>query len=300
MTTTRFLTTAEGRTDAQFNPADWGQICLVALIWGSSYLWISIGVDSFAPMVVAMLRIAFGFAVLSFFPAARTPIEPSDRRRLFLLALVWQGIPLSLYPFAEQWISSSVAGMLNGALPVLIAALATVLLRRPPGRNQMIGMAIGIVGVVCIALPTWRGGSRLALGVEFVLIALCGYAVAANISVPLTQKYGALPVQWSMQRISLLYVTPFGLWGLRTSTFTWEAFGAVAVLGIFGTGFAFLLAARVFARVGATRGASFNYLIPVVSIVLGVAVRGDHVAGLAIAGTGLVLVGALFCSRSGR
>ncbi len=300
MSSSQFLTTAEGRTSARFGVADWGQTGLVALIWGSSYLWISIGVDAFAPMVVAMLRIAFGFTVLSLFPAARQPIEPGDRRRMALLALVWQGIPLSLYPFAEQWISSSVAGMLNGALPILVAALAAVLLRRPPGRNQLIGMAVGFVGVVCIALPTWQGGSRLALGVVLVLIALCGYAVAANISVPLTQKYGALRVQWSMQRMSLLYVTPFGLWGLRSSRFDWGALGAVAVLGVFGTGLAFLLAARVFARVGATRGASFNYLIPVVSIVLGALFRDDHVAALALVGTGLVLTGAFFCSQAGR
>jgi drug/metabolite transporter (DMT)-like permease len=300
MSGARFLSTAEGHSDAQFNAADWGQIGLVALIWGSSYLWISIGVDSFAPMTVAMLRIAFGFATLSLFPAARSPIEPADRRRLALLALIWQGIPLSLYPIAEQWISSSVAGMLNGALPVLVAGLAAILLRRLPGRNQMIGMALGLVGVVCIAVPSWQGGPKLALGVVLVLIALSCYAVAANISVPLTQKYGALRVQWSMQRMSLLYVSPFGLWGLRTSHFEWSALGAVAVLGVFGTGLAFLLAARVFARVGATRGAAFNYLIPVVSIVLGVLIRDDVIAPLAVIGTGLVLAGAVFCSRAGR
>lgn len=298
--TTKLISTAEGASDAGFGARDWGEIGLISLIWGSSYLWMDIGVDHLAPLTVTMIRIALGLSVLSLFPTARVGLDRADMPRMAVLALVWQAIPLSLYPIAEQWISSSVAGMLNGALPILVAALATVLLRRLPGRNQMIGMAIGLVGVVCIGLPTWQGGSRLALGVALVLLALCCYAVAANISVPLTQKYGALPVQRGMQRLALIYVAPFGLWGLRTSEFAWSAVGAMLVLGVVGTGFAFLMAAQVFARVGATRGASFNYLIPVVSIVLGIAVRGDDIAALAVVGTGLVLTGAVFCSRAGR
>jgi drug/metabolite transporter (DMT)-like permease len=300
VSTSRLISTAEGRSEASFGTRDWGEISLIALIWGSSYLWMDIGVDHLSPFTVTLSRIALGFATLSLFPAARARIDRADMPRIALLALVWQAIPLTLYPVAEQWISSSVAGMLNGALPILVAALATVLLRRPPGRNQQIGMAVGFVGVLCIALPTWQGGSRLALGVVLVMGALCCYAVAANISVPMTHKYGALVVQRSMQRLSLLYVMPLGLWGVRDSEFDWSAVGAMLVLGVLGTGIAFWMAGGVFARVGATRGASFNYLIPVVSIALGVLVRGEDVAPLAIVGTALVLAGALFCSRAGR
>ena len=219
-----------------------------------------------------------------------------------MLGVTWMAFPLAMFPIAEQWISSSVAGMLNGAMPILTAGVATVLLRRLPGRNQRIGIAVGCVGVVAIAVPTWAGGSRLALGVVLVLAALCGYAISANLSVPLTQRYGSLPTQRAVQTRGLLYIAPFGLWGLvRETHLAWRPVVAVAVLGIVGTGVAFMLAGRLLARVGATRaGAIFTYLMPVVSILLGVTIRGEQVAPLAVGGTALVLAGAVICARAGR
>jgi drug/metabolite transporter (DMT)-like permease len=294
------IVTAEGETTDAFGTREWGQISMIACIWGSSYLWMDIGNDALAPYTITLMRVVLGFATLSLFPAARRRVEPADRPRLLLLAIVWQAIPLTLYPIAQQWITSSVAGMLNGALPVLMAVVSSLMLHRPPGRNQLVGMLIGMVGIVFIGLPTWTTGPKLALGVALVFCALLCYSLAGNLAVPLTQKYGSLPVQRGMQRFSVMLTAPLGLWGLGDSQFAWGPVLAVVFLGVVGTGIAFLLAGRMFARVGATRGSSFNYLIPVVAIVLGVAVRGDSVAPLAVVGTVLVLCGAWFCAQAGR
>ncbi len=294
------LSTAEGTSQAAFGAAEWAMVLAIAGIWGSSFFLIAEGLEAFAPATVAMLRVALGYATLSCFSAARAPIASEDRPRVALLGVTWMAFPLVMFPIAEQWISSSVAGMLNGALPILVAVVASVMLRRLPGRNQIVGMAIGLVGVVCIALPTWSGGSSLALGVVCVVAALCGYAVSGNVSVPLTQRYGSLATQRAVQGRGLLFLAPFGLWGLRSSHFAWRPLIALAVLGVVGTGLAFMLAGRLFARVGATRGAIFTYLIPVVAIVLGVTFRGEIVAPLAVLGTLLVAAGAVACARAGR
>jgi drug/metabolite transporter (DMT)-like permease len=294
------LSTSEGTTDAAFGTSEWATVLAISCIWGSSFLLIAEGLEGFAPATVAMLRIALGYATLSCFPAARVPLAAEDRPRAALLGFTWLAFPLAMFPIAEQWISSSVAGMLNGAMPILVAVVASVLLHRLPGRNQRVGMAVGFAGVVCIAVPTWGGGSKLALGVVLVMAALCGYAISANVSVPLTQRYGSLAAQRAVQWRGLLLIAPFGLWGLRDSHLAWRPVLALLLLGIFGTGFAFVLAGKLLARVGATRGAIFTYLIPVVSIVLGVLIRGESVAPLALAGTALVVLGAVTCARAGR
>lgn len=301
MAQTRLISTAEGTSQAAFGATEWALVLAVSGIWGSSFFLIAEALEGFAPATVAMLRLTFGVLTLSCVAAAREPIAAADRPRAALLGVTWMAFPLAMFPIAEQWISSSVAGMLNGAMPILTAAVATVLLRRLPGRNQRIGMAVGCVGIVAIAVPTWAGGSRLAVGVVLVLAALCGYAVSANVSVPLTQRYGSLPTQRAVQARGLLYIAPFGLWGLvRDTHLAWRPVLAVAVLGIVGTGVAFVLAGRLLARVGATRGAIFTYLMPVVSILLGVTIRGEHIAPLAVGGTALVLAGAVLCARAGR
>src|SRR5262249_5756004 len=160
---TSLISTAEGTSQAAFGATEWALVLAVSAIWGSSFFLIAEALEGFAPATVAMLRLTFGVLTLSCLAAAREPLAAEDRPRAALLGVTWMAFPLAMFPIAEQWISSSVAGMLNGAMPILTAAVAILLLRRLPGRNQRIGMAVGCAGIVAIAVPTWTGGSRLAL-----------------------------------------------------------------------------------------------------------------------------------------
>jgi drug/metabolite transporter (DMT)-like permease len=299
-TRAKLLSTTEGATNAAFGVTEWTLLAAISLIWGASFLFIANGVEAFAPATVGWMRLGFGMTTLSLIPAARVPIERSDRSRVLLLAVVWMAVPLTLFPFAEQRISSAVAGMLNGAMPLLVAAVAAVMLRRRPGRNQLVGLAVGFAGVVLISVPSLDSGSSSAIGVAMVLVAILGYAAAANLNVPLTQRYGSLGVQRVVQTTAFALTTPMGVWGLRSSHFAWGPFLSVLTLGVVGTGLAFVLAGRLFARVGATRGSVFTYLMPPVALALGVVFRSEHVALLAVSGVPFVVLGALLTSRAGR
>ncbi len=127
------LTTAPGTRPAAFGPAEWGLLVAVALMWGSSFLWIDIGLDHFSPPVVSLSRIVLGAASLACFPGTRARVERADWPRIALLGLTWMAVPLLLYPIAQQWVDSSTAGALNGSMPLFSAALAALLLRRLPG-----------------------------------------------------------------------------------------------------------------------------------------------------------------------
>ena len=103
-----------------------------------------------------LVRAAAVAAALALVPAARRGVDRHDLPRIAVLGVVWIGVPLTLFPFAQQRIDSSVAGMINGAVPILTAVWATALLRRLPRRRQLLGIAVGFAGVVAVFVPEAR------------------------------------------------------------------------------------------------------------------------------------------------
>jgi drug/metabolite transporter (DMT)-like permease len=294
----RVLSTAQGTRPEAFGPAEWGLLSAVALMWGSSFLWIDIGLEAFRPPVIAVARIVMGALALGFIARSRRPVAREDWPRVILLALVWTAIPLLLFPIAQDLgVSSSSAGMINGAMPLFAALVAAILLRRMPGPAQLGGLAIGFTGIVLIAVPSAGEAAGTAAGIGMALFATILYGVAANVAVPLQQKYGALPVVFRAQLVAIVVVAPFGLAQLPSATFSWPGLLAMLALGIFGSGLAFIAMAVLVGRAGATRGAVAIYFIPVVALLLGVTFRDETVPLISVLGVALVLAGAWLTSR---
>ncbi len=281
-------------------PFDWLLLAVPGLIWGSSFYFIAIGLDSFSPGLITPLRVLIGFLTLSTIPKARAPIPRSAWPNVALLGVLWLAIPLTAFPFAEQHVSSSVVGMLNGATPMFIAFVAVFIARRLPTRGQALGLGIGLVGVVCIALPTINEGSSSTFGTVLVLGALTLYGVALNVAAPLQRQFGALPVLWRAEFVAVVLLAPMGLYSLGNSDFAWRPFAAVVVLGVFGTALAHYAIATLAGRIGSTRASASLYLMPAVSLFLGVVLRDENVAVLAIIGSAIAVVGALVLGRSRR
>jgi drug/metabolite transporter (DMT)-like permease len=296
----RLLETGHGSRTGSFGATEWLLLAGVAAIWGSSFLFIDIGLEALQPGVIALARVALGVAALALFPAARRPLGREDRTRVALLGVIWAGLPLLLFPVAQQWIDSSVAGMLNGAVPLAGAAWAVLLLRRPLPRTHAVGLLVGFAGVLAISWPELQGSRATMVGTSLVVLAVLCYGLAVNLAVPLQQRHGALPVLLRAQLAALVLLAPFGLWGLRGSRFAWGPVLAMLPLGILGTGLAFVLMTTLVGRVGGPRGAVATYFIPVVAIVLGVLLLDERVAAAAVAGTALVVGGAWLTSRRER
>ena len=289
--------TAQGTSVHAYTLSDWGLLTAIALIWGRSFLFMEIGLRAFAPGVVTLARIGLGTVALALFARARTPVDREDWGRIALLGTVWTAIPLTLFPIAQQWIDSSVAGMINGAMPIFAVAWSTYLLRRLPGRRQLLGIGVGFVGIVLVFIPELQTSADTALGALLALVAVIFYGLATNLAVPLQQKYGAPPVVLRAQLVALLLVLPLGLWQLQDSTWSWESALAMVPLGVLGTGLAIVLMATLAGRVGAPRASIAIYFLPIVAVILGVGVLGETVAPIALAGVVLVLVGAWIASR---
>jgi drug/metabolite transporter (DMT)-like permease len=296
----RVLSTSEGTHRGAFTPADWVAFGSIGLIWGSSFALISIGLEAFEPGLVTWLRVVAGALVLALLPAGRTPIDRADLPRLVALSVLWVAIPFTLFPLAQQHVSSAAAGMLNGGLPVLAAVIGSIMLRRLPTPVHVAGLALGSAGVATIAISAAGESSSEAIGVAMLLVAVVCYGLAINIAAPLQQRYGAVPVMARMLAFAAVFTAPFGLASIPGSRFAWASLLATMVLGAVGTGLAFALMGRLVGRVGSTRAAFATYLVPVVALVLGTVFRHEEVAAIGVAGIAMVIAGAMLASRPDR
>jgi drug/metabolite transporter (DMT)-like permease len=270
----------------------WVLLLVPGLIWGASFLFIAEGLGSVGPNGVTFVRILIGFGTLALFPAARKPVERSDWVAIAGLGVLWLAFPLSMFPFAEQHVSSALTGMLNGANPLFTAIVAAALARQVPACRVLAGVAIGLMGAILIALPAIGEGHNSVAGVGMIIAALVSYGFALNIARPLQQRNGALPVIWRAQMVALILTAPLGLPDVIAARWRPGPVAALIALGALGTGVAHAVMSVAAGKLGATRASGTTFLIPAVALVLGIVVRGEKVGLLSVVGSGVCISGA--------
>ena len=275
---------------------DWLLIILPGVIWGASFLFIAEGLTAVAPDGVTFIRIVIGFLTLSLVPGARRPLQPGDWRGVAALGLLWFAFPMSMFPHAEQWISSALTGMLNGTVPLFATAVAAILARRWPPAMVAAGIAAGLIGGVLMALPGVGTGGNSALGVGLVVAACVSYGFAVNLARPLQQRNGALPVVWRALFVALVLTAPLGLPRALDGRWTTRAVLSLLTLGALGTCVANVLTTIAAGRLGAATASVAGFFIPVVALILGVLVRNEQVAALSLVG-GAISLGAAWVVR---
>lgn len=285
-------------TDQQFGAAEWGMTTAVALTWGASFLFIAIAIDHVATGVVPIARLAFGAMALACFPASRKMIAREDMKRVALLGLVAMTFPFYLYPLAEQSVSSSITGMINGSIPVTTVVAAAILTRKMPSRRRSLAVLIGFAGITLISFGSVGDGKGASIhGVMFLLAATCCYAFTSILSREMQMKYGTLTVLLWQEMFALLFSLPLGIPAFFDSSFSWSALLALMVLGAFGTGFAYVMYGMLMVRAGAVRGVIGVFFTPIVATILGLLFRDEKVSLLSMVGMCVVIIGAYFTSR---
>ena len=133
---------------------------------------------------------------------------------LVTLSVVWVAVPFTLFPIAEQHISSAVAGLLNGGTPIFAVIFAMVLLRQPTRGAQLLGIAVGFVGVVFVSLPSIGEGSSETFGVVLVVLATVCYGFAVTLAGPMQRRYGSVDLMAKVLALATIWTAPYGLWQL--------------------------------------------------------------------------------------
>jgi len=277
---------------------DWILLIVPGVIWGASFLFIAEGLEAMGPNGVTFTRILVGFVTLALFSGSRRAIRREDRLGTAAVGVLWMAFPLSMFPYAERHVSSALTGMLNGAVPLFIAIVAAGIARQWPTRSISLGLAVGLAGGMLMGLPAIGQGRSTVIGVLLILAALVSYGFALNIARPVQLRNGALPVIWRAQAVALVLTAPLGLPEMLRAHWSRGALLSLLALGALGTGVAYVLTVMAAGRVGATKASATAFLIPPVALLLGVLVRGEHVAPLSVVGVGVCLVGAWLMRRA--
>jgi drug/metabolite transporter (DMT)-like permease len=280
------------------------RIALLALIWGSAFLWIKLADRGFSPVEVTLTRLALGAAVLFAIVRLRREAIPRSGRlwgHIAVAALFANAVPYLLFAVAEQHVDSSTAGIINATTPLWTVVLALAVRHQKNMTSwQAAGVIVGFAGAVLIFTP-WRTASGLvsAGGLE-CLAASVSYAISYIYMDRFLARRGIGPVVLSACQLLLASVQlaiVLALAGAPTPHVTAENVAALVILGVVGTGFAYVLNYQIITSEGATVASTVTYLLPVVAIVLGVLVLSETITVTTVAGIALVLAGVALTRR---
>ncbi len=277
----------------------WLLIGLLGAVWGCSFLFNALLIVELSPLWVSAGRVTIGAAICWLAVVGTGKRLPTERRyypQLLLLGILNYAVPFALFPFAEETVASSIVGVVSGMTP-----MTTVIVSQfwPGGEragwNKWVGVMIGFVGVVLLALPSLgEGASAQMLGLAAALFATICYAVTLNYA----RRFGKIE-PFAVASTSLtgaaLVMVPVALFfsgvPIITRTETWAAlFG----IGVVSTGFAFLLLYWLLPRVGATNLSLNTFITPISAILLGVLVLHERFGPTHLLGIAVIMVGLVF------
>lgn len=268
-----------------------------ALLWGSSFLWIKYALHGFSPLQIAVIRIAMGAVLLVgvlYWQGVRLPTDRATWLHLLVTGLFGNAIPFVLFGVGEQTVDSSIAGIANATTPLWAVVLGFLVGTEKALTGRKVGgIVLGFLGTVVVLAP-WNAGGPAIGGTLACLGAAFSYAVQLTYLGRFLHNQGLPPVLLSSGQLIaatgwLALAVPVA--GTTAVTPRFDAFLALGILGLFGTGLAFLLFFPLIAEVGPTLASTVTYLMPIVAVALGAAVLGEPLHPSLVVGTAIVLVG---------
>ena len=272
----------------------------LGLVWGCSFIFIELGLVFLSPFGVTFVRCALGAITLLIFAKARKVELPKGKsiwKKLWVVAMLLNVVPGVLFAFAQQYITSALAGIINATTPLMTLIFMLLIFREEKiKREQVYGLLIGALGVMTV-VGVWKelGGNQL-IGVIALLIAVSCYGASYPYStrnvIPLGLKPEALATgQLLMATMTLLPLFIFD--GFSSNNYESRSIIAMLCLGIFGSGFAYIWNFSVTAAAGSAIGSTVTYITPVVAVIVGWLYLNEEIVWHEPVGALVVIIGAL-------
>lgn len=290
-------------TSSSFRPREAGLLIVLALVWGNSFFFIKTAVAVIAPLWIVTIRMILGASLLLVIARTTGQRAAFDRRSFLTMGLIGifgSALPWGGQAWAQQFLDSGLMSVLNAVTPVATLLLALALGQERLYANRVVGLAIAVVGTLCVVGVEIRAG-RSSLALFAGVLSTFGYAVAAvltrlyvsgrmsNVWAAAVQLgWGAAllgPVAWATQGPVPTAVDPLVL-------------GALGALGLLGTGLAFLIYFTLLERVGATNTSMVTYLVPVVGMTSGALLRGERFGTNVYVGAFAMIAGVWLAQRA--
>ena len=276
----------------------------VGIAWGSSFLFIKWGLESLSSVGVAFGRQFIGAVTLLAmvaFTRAPLPHAWSELRHIAVVAFLLNAFPAYLFAYAEQHVSSVMAGMLNATTPLMTVLVISFAFREQRiNRNQVLGVFVGFLGIALVTgVFEGMAGSEWQGIITLLLATLC-----YGISYPYSQRHlagmGYRPLAISAVQVSMaaLMLLPFTvLNGTFVASLNVRSIAGMVALGAFGTGFAYVWNFQIVQLAGSAVASTVTYLTPLVATVLGIVLLSERVGFSQVVGGAMVLFSAALVQK---
>jgi drug/metabolite transporter (DMT)-like permease len=299
-------TTTPPATSESSTPAAWLPVAAVAVtlvFWASAFVAIRHLADDFSPGALTLGRLVVGAACLSVAAVSRGLPRPTGRQWLSIVTIgvLWFGVYNVALNAGERRVDAGTAAMLIQVSPVLIALLAAVFLDERFTLYLGLGLALAFAGVGLISVSMSEGGDNDVVGVLLCLLSAVVYSISLILQKPLVARLPAIHVVWLASTIGAIACLPF------TPTLLDEAGEApassllwMAYLGVFSTALAFTTYAYALRHMSASSLGVTTYLVPPITIVMGLVFLDEAPPAMAYVGGALALVGVAVARRKPR
>jgi len=283
---------------------DWVLIIILAIIWGSSFILIKKGLDTYTPLQVGTIRMSFAFLTMLGFSVRNLGLIKARRWvYIIIIGLIGNLIPAYLFSLAETQIESSLAGILNALTPIFTFIIATMFFSHKMKLVQVGGLLLAFSGAIGLSFIGKDGGlGAMNIYTWLVVIATLMYAISLNIVKKKFPDVGAI----ELTSLAMFAIGPPAMLILFSTDFVSrvgsgkpaiESLLYLAVLGIIGTAFALTLYNKLIKISTTIFASSVTYLIPFVAVLWGI-VDGERLYPLHFAGMFITIAGIYIVSRS--
>lgn len=286
---------------------DWFYLACLVVAWGSSFVMSKIALREIDPVWIAAGRLVFGAAIVTAVAVSRNelPILPRSWPKYAWLGVIGNSLPFLIITWGMHYVTSGVAGLLMGTIPLLVIALAHVYL---PGERltvpKVTGFMLGFAGVVVLLEPeklaAASGGNTELIGELAIILGCIAYAVHGitakrmGFGRPFEQASGVLIAAAIASTVFALVYDPAGLLGK-----SWDAYLAVAGLGLIPTGIATIIMYQLMERTSPTFVSTSNYLVPIYAVAFGALMLGESI-GLNVVVALMLVIAGVFVTRIRR
>ena len=278
---------------------NWLLLLALVLLWGTSFMFISISVETIDPLSVVFSRVLIGAILLTFMAYAKglyLPFTGKAWLAFLVMGMIGNVLPFYLIAWGQLSINSGIAGMIMAIMPLMTMLLAHYFVEGEDlNRYKIIGFALGLCGITLLLGPVFEGGGQAVFGGIAVFFAAVSYA-ANTILVRRFPKFN--PIVGAAGVLIGASITMLPIWLIQAPPLTTQISNnsmlSVIWLGIGPTAIATLLLFAVIERAGPTFLATINYMIPVVAFFAGAYILSEPVELSSLFALAIILSGIAF------
>lgn len=274
----------------------WALFVLLAIVWGSSFILMKYGLQSFSYSQIGMIRVSFAFWFTFIIAFRRLRfLTKKDIGPLLVVGLCGNAIPYLLFPLAVTKLDSGLVGILNSLVPLFTLIIGVVFYKAKVGIPSVVGILIGLAGAVWLLIPGVEiDPTKLQYGALPILATVC-YAISINTLSTRLRHLDSLTITV----LSLLFVgIPATIYVfstdfvsiMQTDAKAWTSLGYVAILGVVSSSLAVIIFNYLIKNTDPLFASSVTYLIPLVALIWGL-VDGENIGIDHVFGMGAILLG---------